>query len=133
MGYVSGALQFADAFQSYWAAGSQKRLDRDKVKLKYEVNLEKIRRREFMQEKTKGLASARSQASGVTHKGGSTAKGYLTTMAREFKSELDWMKKFGEEQRRLGIKQSSIDYQARSWEAAGKFVDSASTFSAAGV
>lgn len=102
MEYVAVALGIGKALGGLFGAGKQKEVDKAQTELAYLDNLEKIRRREFQQETTKGAAKALSETAGVLHSGGSTAQGVLDTMAREFKTELDWMKKFGEEARRIG-------------------------------
>ncbi|MCK4897658.1 MAG: hypothetical protein KAS38_02685 [Anaerolineales bacterium] len=108
MEYAAIALGFAQAWGGIWGAGKQKDVDKAQVELAYKDNLEKIRRREFEQEQTKGAAKAFSETAGVLHSGGSTAQGVLDTMAREFKTELDWMVKFGTEARRIGHKAASV-------------------------
>lgn len=112
MGFVAAALGIISAGAGIRGAGDQKDADKAQVELAYQDNREKIRRRKFMQEQTQGAAKAFSEASGVLHSGGSTAQGVLDTMAGEFKSELNWMIKFGEEARRIGHKRASIAHQA---------------------
>lgn len=112
MEYAAIALGFMKGFGGIWGANKQKDVDKAQVELAYKDNLEKIRRREFTQEQTKGAAKAFSEASGVLHSGGSTAQGVLDTMAGEFKKEIDWMTKFATEARRIGHKTASVRHQA---------------------
>lgn len=119
MGYFEAALGIVGGIGKLWGASAQKNLEKDRVGLQYEDNLEKIRRREFTQEQTKGTAQARSQASGVRHTGGSTAQGYLDTMSREFKYELDRMKRFASMGKSLGLRSANYNYQARQFGAFG--------------
>ncbi len=111
MEFVAGALGFTQAFLQIGEAGRQKTVDKAQTELSYLDNLEKIRRRKFEQEQTQGTALAFSEASGVRHTGGSTAQGFLDTMAGEFKKELDWMQKFADEARRLGHKRASVAHR----------------------
>jgi hypothetical protein len=92
-----------------WGADAQEELDHDRVELAYKDNLEKIRRRGFTQEATKGKAKARSENAGVRHTAGSTPQGYMDVITSEFKKELDWMKKYAKEARRLGLDQAHLD------------------------
>lgn len=111
MGWLAAAIGIGSALFGISGAGQQKDVDKDQVELAYQDNLEKIRRRKFTQEQTKGAAKAFSEASGVLHTGGSTAQGVLDTMAREFTSEIDWMAKFAAEARRLGMKTASVRHR----------------------
>ena len=107
MGWVAAAIGIFSAGAGIFGASKQKKVDKAQTELQYQDNLEKSRRRKFTQEATFGAGTAFSQASGVLHTGGSSAQGYLDTMAREFKLELDWMRKFAEEARKLGHKGAS--------------------------
>lgn len=111
MEFVAGALGLTQAFLGYQGAGRQKGVDRAQTELSFLDNLEKIRRRKFEQEQVQGTALAFSEASGVRHTGGSTAQGFLDTMAGEFKKEIDWMQKFAKEARKLGHERASVAYQ----------------------
>lgn len=111
MEFVALALGLGQAGFGIWGAGRQKDVDKQSAELSYLDNLEKIRRREFEQEQTKGAAKALSETAGVLHTGGSTAQGVLDVMASEFKKELDWMEKFAKEARRLGIKTADVRAQ----------------------
>ena len=108
MEYVAVALGIGQAIGGLWGAGKQKEADKAQVQLAYEDNLEKIRRRSFEIEQTKGAAKAATENAGVLHSGGSTAQGVLDTMAREFKIELSWMKKFATEARRIGLETARV-------------------------
>ncbi len=108
MEYVAIALGIGKALGGLFGASKQKEVDKRQVELAYQDNLEKIRRRDFEMEQTKGQAKAATEAAGVLHSGGSTAQGVLTTMAREFKSELDWMKKFATEARAVGLETARV-------------------------
>lgn len=101
-----GIMQFG---MGLWGSSAQADLEKDRIQLGYEDNLEKIRRRKFAQESTKGKAKAFSEAAGVLHTGGSSAQGYLDTMAQEFGKELDWMQKFADEARKLGIEAADVE------------------------
>lgn len=92
-----------------WGADKQHELEKARVELSYKDNLEKIRRRGFTQEATKGKAKARSENAGVLHRAGSTPAGYMQTITSEFKKELDWMKKYAEEARRLGVDSANLN------------------------
>jgi len=116
MEFVAIALGLAQAIGGIWGAGKQKKADKQSAELAYLDNLEKIRRREFEQEQTKGAAKALSETAGVLHAGGSTAQGVLDTMAREFKKELDWMEKFAKEARRIGIKVADVQAQTSTYK-----------------
>jgi len=107
MGWIAAAIGIGSAISGLIGSGKQKEVDKAQTELSYLDNLEKIRRRKFEQEQTQGAALAFSEASGVRHTGGSTAQGFLDTMAGEFKKEIDWMQKFAEEARRLGHKGAS--------------------------
>lgn len=111
MEYVAIALGIGKALGGLFGAGKQKEVDKRQVELAYQDNLEKIRRRDFEMEQTKGAAKAATEHAGVLHSGGSTAQGVLDTMAREFKSELDWMRKFASEARAVGHKRASVAAQ----------------------
>jgi len=115
MEFVAIALGLAQAIGGIWGAGRQKKADKQSTELAYLDNLEKIRRREFEQEQTKGAAKAFSETAGVLHVGGSTAQGVLDTMASEFKKELDWMERFAKEARRIGIKVADVQAQTSTY------------------
>ena len=111
MGWLAAAIGLVGAGFGILGAKQQKDVDKDQVELSYQDNLEKIRRRKFQQEQTKGTAKAATEAAGVLHSGGSTAQGVLDTMAREFKSEISWMDKFANEARRIGHKTASVRHR----------------------
>jgi len=111
MEYVAIALGIGKALDGLFGAKKQKEVDKEQVELAWRDNMEKVRRRKFEQEQTQGAAKALSETAGVLHSGGSTAQGVLDTMAREFKSELDWMTKFATEARRIGHKRASVAHQ----------------------
>lgn len=121
MEYFESAMGVVGSVFKWRGANQQKRLDRRRTQLQYEDNLEKIRRRSFTQEQTKGRAKAYSEASGVLHSGGSSAQGALDTMAREFKYELDWMKKYAKTAKELGMEEANIRFKAGQMEAIGMF------------
>ncbi len=112
MGWVSAAIGIFSAGAGIFGAGKQKEVDKDRAELSYQDNLEKIRRRAFTQRQTLGTGKAFTEASGVLHSAGSSAQGFLDTMAREFKSELDWMRRFSEEARKLGYEGARAAYKA---------------------
>lgn len=85
-----------------FGAGEQSRHDKAMVELQYKSDLEDIRRREFEQQQIRGTGKAYSEAAGVLHSGGSSAQGYLNTMDYQFKKEIDFMKSYAEEARKLG-------------------------------
>lgn len=130
MEYVAGAMAFAELAGGLWGSNKQKNIDKNKVKLTFADNMEKIRRREFTQEATLGKTKAMSENSGVRHTGGSTAQGYIDTMAQEFKKELDWMKKYASTARDLGLDAANLDYQTNNLNAfTGAISTGASAFS----
>ena len=86
--------------------------EKDVADLEYKSNLEDIRRRQFEQYQIRGTAKAFSEASGVKHSGGSSAQGYLDTMDYQFKKEIEFMKSYAEEARRLGYEGASLRKQA---------------------
>lgn len=112
MGWVAAALGIGQAVAGIFGAKKQKKVDQAQTELQYQDNLEKIRRRRFQQEQVHGAATAGTEASGVLHSSGSSAQGYLDTMAREFRLELDWMRKFAEEARKIGYKGASAAHTA---------------------
>lgn len=119
MEYFQAAMGIAGGIGQLFGAGDQKTLDQERVKLGYQDNLEKIRRREFTQEQIKGRTKAMSEASGVLHSGGSSAQGAIDTMSREFGLELDWMKKFAEKSRDLGLKSASLQGKSNTLKGLG--------------
>jgi hypothetical protein len=112
MEYFQAALGVAGGVGQLFGAGKQETIDKERVRLQYADSLEKIRRREFTQEQILGRTKAFSQASGVLHTGGSSAQGVIDTMSREFRLEIDWMKKFAEKSRELGLKSARADSKA---------------------
>lgn len=112
MEWIAAAIGIADAAFGIFGSKDQKKLDQQRVQLGYEDNLEKIRRREFDQNTIQGAAKAFSENSGVLHTEGSTAQGFLDTMASEFEKEISWMQKYADEARRLGMEGASVDYHA---------------------
>ena len=119
-GIVTGAA-------GMFGAGEQNTIDKESVQLTYQDNLEKIRRRGFEQNKVQGAAQAFSQNSGVRHSAGYTAQGFLDTMSYEFKKELDWMKKYAEKARDLGMEQASVDYSTNRMNAISSGMNAASS------
>jgi len=91
----------------------QRRIDKERIDLQYKDNLEKIRRRAFTQEQTKGAAKALSETAGVRHTPSSTPQGYMNVMTSEFKKELTWMKHYAVTARRLGLQQSALERKGR--------------------
>lgn len=124
MGAAAIAVGVFTAGAGLWGASKQEQLDEDKVQLSYQDNLEKIRRRGFTQEQIKGQAKARSEHSGVLHRAGSTPQGYVDVMTSEFKKELDWMKKYAEEARRLGMESAHLKKTAASINAISSGIES---------
>jgi hypothetical protein len=100
------------AFTGIFGAFKQDEADQEAIQLRYEDNLEKMRRRKFTMKQTIGKTKAFSENAGVLHTGGSTAQGVINTMAAEFQKEINWMHKFATTQQRLGKKQAKIDFQA---------------------
>lgn len=113
------AMGLFTAGMSIWGAGKQAAHEKDIADLEYKSDLEDIRRRDFEQQQIKGQAKAFSEASGVLHSGGSTAQGYLNTMESQFKRELEFMKKYAEESRRLGYEGASLRKTANVFDALG--------------
>lgn len=109
MGAAAVAVGIFTFGAGLWGASKQEQLEEDRVELTYKDNLEKIRRRAFMQEATKGKAKARSENAGVLHTPGSTPQGYMDVITSEFKKELNWMKKYAEEARRIGMDKAHLD------------------------
>jgi hypothetical protein len=103
------ALGLFSTGMKLFGAGEQSKADKARIELEYKSDLEDIRRRQFEQQQIRGTGKAYTEAAGVLHSGGSSAQGYLDTMDYQFKKELDFMKSYAEEARRLGRKQSSID------------------------
>lgn len=111
MGWIAAAIGIGRALGGIFGANQQKDVDDQQIELAFQDNLEKIRRRKFQQQQTQGAAKAFSEASGVLHTGGSTAQGVLDTMSGQFQMELDWMKKFASESRRIGHKTAKVRAQ----------------------
>lgn len=124
MGIAALGFGIAQFGMGLWGSSMQSSLEKERVQLGYEDNLEKIRRRKFTQESTKGEAKAFSEAAGVLHTPGSTAQGYLDVMASEFGKELAWMQKYADEARKLGIKSANVQKRIGGMEA---FMGGAST------
>ena len=117
MGFVAAAVGLLS-----WASGTQGAADKATVEqrrtyLGYEDNQEKIRRRQFEQEQILGATKAFSENAGVLHSGGSTAAGYIKTMSSEFTKELEWMKKYAESAKSLGLESASVNQSANNWAA----------------
>lgn len=112
MDFMSMGLGLFQMGSGIAGAGYQKDIDRDLVELAYKSDQEDIRRREFDQQGTQGIAKAFSENAGVLHSGGSTAQGFLNTMAEQFTREINFMKKFAEESRYLGRKQASLKHRS---------------------
>lgn len=110
MGWVAAAIGIGQAVGGIFGALKQKSVTKSQTELQFRDNLEKIRRRKFTQEQTLGTGTAFSEASGILHSGGSSAQGFLDTMAREFRLELDWMRRFADEARRLGHRGASAAF-----------------------
>ena len=102
------ALGLFSTGMKLFGVGAQSKHDKERVELEYQSDLEDIRRREFEQTQIRGTAKAYSEASGVLHSGGSSAQGYLDTMDYQFKKEIDFMKTYAEEARRLGREGASL-------------------------
>lgn len=117
MGWVAAAIGIGKAITGLLGAHKQRDIEKDRVQLGYEDNLEKIRRRAFQQQTVQGAAQAFSQNAGVLHSGGSTAQGFLDTMSSEFKKELDWMKKYAKTARSLGMKSANLAHRIGSLNA----------------
>ncbi len=126
---AAAALGLFSAGMGLFGASMQHGVEKDRVNLAFEDNLEKIRRRGFTQETILGQAKARSQASGVLHtKGsGSTAQGVLDTMSKEFKKELDWMKYYGNRARKLGMRTADVNLLSNQLGAIGGGFNTASS------
>ena len=124
MGAAAIAVGVFTAGAGIWGASKQEQLDEDRVELSYKDNLEKIRRRAFTQEQVRGQAKARSENAGVRHTAGSTPRGYVDVMTSEFKKELDWMKKFAKEARRLGMEGAHLKATAAKMNAIKSGIDS---------
>lgn len=132
MGWISAAIGIFSAGVGIFGAKSQKEVDKEQVELAYEDNLEKIRRRKFTQEQIKGQAKAATEAAGVLHSGGSTAQGVLDTMAREFRSEIDWMVKFGQRARDIGFKSARVRAKANMFGAVASGIQTGAAVYGAG-
>ncbi len=109
MGGAAAAVGIFTFGAGLWGADAQSQVEKDQVELSYQDNLEKIRRRGFTMEQTKGQAKARSENSGVLHTPGSTAQGFVDVMSSEFKKELDWMNKYAKEAKRLGMDSANLN------------------------
>ena len=117
MGAAAIAVGLFTTASGLWGAGQQAELEKDRAQLGYEDNLEKIRRRGFSQEATKGQAKARSENAGVRHTPGSTPQGYLDVMSSEFKKELTWMQTYAERAKRLGMESANVNRKTNSLNA----------------
>ena len=104
-----GVFSFAGGL---FGASEQKQIEKERARLTYKDNLEKIRRRDFEMEATKGTAKAFSENAGVLHTPGSTPQGFMDTMSSEFKKELDWMKEYAVKARELGMDAASANFKA---------------------
>lgn len=126
---AAAALGLFSAGVGLFGASMQYGVDKDRVELAFEDNLEKIRRRGFDQRQVLGEAKARSQNAGVLHtKGsGSTAQGVIDMMSQEFKKELDWMKYYGNRARALGLRGASISKLTNQMSAIGGGLNTASS------
>lgn len=127
MGGAAAALGLFSAGVGLFGASEQAKVDKDRVQLAYEDSLEKIRRRGFTQQQVLGQAKARSQASGVLHTGGSTAQSTIDVMSQQFKRELDWMKRYAAQARRLGMKGADVNKLANQLGAIGGGLSTAAT------
>jgi len=108
MEFMSKALGMFQMGTGIVGAGYQKDIDDDRVELEYKSNLEDIRRKKFEHQTIQGTAKAFSENSGVLHSGGSTAQGFLDTMADQFAREIDFMRNFAMESRKLGHDASGL-------------------------
>lgn len=111
MEWVAAAVGIGQALFGIGGAKKQKKVDQAQTMLTFRDTLEKIRRREFEIEQTKGTAKAFSETAGVLHTGGSTAQVFLDTMATEFQKELDWMREYAVEAQKLGMKSADVSYR----------------------
>lgn len=93
-------------------ANDQKDIDKDRVELEFLSDLEDIRRREFEQQSIQGTAKAFSENAGVLHSGGSTAQGFLNTMATQFSKEIKFMRDYAYEARSLGNRAATLKHRA---------------------
>ena len=112
MDFMAAGLGLFQMGSGITGAGYQKDLDRARVELEYKSDLEDIRRREFDQQTIQGTAKAFSESAGVLHSQGSSAQGFLNTMASQFMKEINFMKNFAEESRRLGNQSASLRHRA---------------------
>jgi len=106
MNFVAGALGIFSAITGILGAGEQYDIDIGAINLKHDAGQEEIRRRKYTQRQSLGMTTVLTEASGVTHGAGSTTQQNIDVMTSEFKKEIDWMRTFTEETRRLGIEQA---------------------------
>ena len=109
MGAAAAAVGIFTAGAGLWGADQQHEIEKQRVELTYQDNLEKIRRRGFTQEATKGAAKAKSENAGVLHTPGSTPQGFMDVMTSEFRKELDWMKEYAKTAKQLGMDSANLD------------------------
>lgn len=105
---VAAALGIFQGITGIFGSRKQAKIEREKVQLGFEDNLEKIRRRQFQQDQTLGQAKLITEASGITHSSGSTAQRFMDTMAQEFRYEMDWMREYASRARKLGLKTADV-------------------------
>lgn len=117
MGWVAAAVGIGSALFGRKKAKKQKAVMQQQANLQFEDNLEKIRRREYTQMQTLGATKAFGEASGVLHREGTTPSNYIKEMASEFKKELDWMRDYAEEAKRLGMTSASVQARTNTFNA----------------
>lgn len=117
MEWVAVAMGIASFASGLFGSSKQKKIDKAAAELTWKSNMEEIRRREFEQGQIKGATKAFSENAGVLHSGGSTAQGYLNTMADEFRKEITWMREYANTARSLGLKEAQLRAQTGAFNA----------------
>jgi hypothetical protein len=117
MEWVALGMGILNLAGGLFGSSKQKKVDKAAAELTYRSNLEDIRRREFEQEQIKGTAKAFSENAGVLHSGGSSAQQFLDTMASEFSREINFMREYATQARRLGLKEASLRAQTGAFNA----------------
>jgi hypothetical protein len=102
-----------------FGSSKQKRVDKAAAELTFRSNKEEIRRREFEQEQIMGATKALSENAGVRHTLGSSAQGYIDTMAEQFGREIAYMKEYADTARKLGLKEAQLRAQTGAFNAIG--------------
>lgn len=115
----AAGLGLWEGFTGIMGAFQQRKVEKQKVALEYESNIEDIRRRRFEQRTVEGAAKALSETAGVRHTPGSTAQGYLDTLSSEFKKEIDFSTYFAKRARRLGMTGANLNFQTNFMGALG--------------